>query len=191
MTHPHHARAAAALWTLCVALDQLDDRVREENDAILAERATAADPLKSPSWGRRHALGGHGDPTGDAIAALGPPRPNRWAALRTEVWSQLRDVAEHLPGLADPLDRLRAAVPHMSDRMADATQLFADRIDGRVRRLLGLPADRQLVPRVPCPACAAVGLMLRGAPPVAERVVECTTCGAAWMWAEMVGSVAA
>jgi hypothetical protein len=189
--HPAQLRASAALHTLKAALAALEQRGEEEDRAIRIEYAARYEPLASPTFGRRHALGGHGDPTADAVGALGITRPNRWDEVQREVLGQLRDVAQHLPGLTDPMARLQNAVPHMSDRMADATRRLADRIDGRIRRQLRLDHDRRLLPRVPCPDCGATGLLVRTSPPLAERVVECTTCGQAWPWAAMVRSVVA
>ena len=190
--HPHQLRADAALHTLQAALDALADRVIDEDRAIRAEQAARAEPLKSPTFGRRHALGGHGDPTGDAVGTLGAVRPNRYDELEREVDQQLRDVARHLPGpVAVPLDRLQNAVPHMSDRMADATRILADRLDGRIRRLLRIGHDRQLVPRIACPGCDTTGLTMRTSPPFDVRVIECPTCGSAWPRSEVLRSAAA
>jgi hypothetical protein len=192
--HPHQLRANAALHSLRAALDTLADRVIDEAQAIRAEQAARFEPLKSPTFGRRHVLGGHGDPTGDAVGTLGTTRPNRYDELEREVDQQLRDVARHLPKdgyFGSPVRLLLHAVPSMSPAAADATRVLADRIDGRIRRLLKLPHDRQLVPRVPCPACDSVGLSMRTSPPPDQRVVECTTCTAAWLWIEIVGSTAA
>ena len=189
---PPQLRALAALWSLRTALDLLADRVIEEDRAIREEYRAAAEPLASPTWGRRHALGGHGDPTGDALDAISAVavRTNRWADLQAEAWTQLGHVAEHLPGLTDPLDRILATVPHMSDRMAAATRLLADRIDGRIRRLLVEVDDRQLVPRARCPLCDAAGLVLRTSAPLDQQVVECTTCDGAWTRDDVLGRAA-
>jgi hypothetical protein len=194
---PEHLRAGAALWSLRAALLTLSDREDAEERAIADERAAAADPLKSPIWGGRQALGGHSDPTSEALLALREPlRGNRYRDLSEEVEGQLADVARHLPeptrdGMrmvgTDPICRIEAALPAMSKAAAEATWTLADRIDARVRRLLGVPLDRQFVPGVRCPWCDAVSLMMRLAPPRAERVVECTTCDGAWLWTEMAG----
>lgn len=189
---PAQLRAQAALWALRAALVLLDQRIVEEDRAIREEYRAAAEPLRSPTYGTRTALGGHGDPTSDALDAISAVavRTNRWADLRAEVWGQLRDVAQHLPGLAGPLDRLHATVPHMSDRMAAATRLLADRIDGRIRRLLGEVDDRQLVPRARCPLCDAAGLVLRTSASLDQQVVECTTCDGAWTRDDVWGRAA-
>ena len=207
-------RAQAALWSLRAALALLADRIAEEDRAIRAARAAAADPLRSPMWGRRHALGGYGDPTSEAIEALGSvaARPNRWASLEREVLEQLASVAQHLPGQrcdgcprqhactalgcarvtrmtilsSDNLLVFEVAIPGMSAAAADATRVLCDRLDTRIRRLLGVPFDQHLVPRTPCPDCDTVSLIMRTSPPPAQRVVECTSCGAAWTRSEMV-----
>ncbi|MEU8821818.1 hypothetical protein [Actinoplanes sp. NPDC048796] len=188
---PAQLRARAALWSLRAALAALEARALDEAQHIAAEEATTRSLLKSPTWGRRRALGGHADPVAGAIDAPELVRVNQWSKTQADVIVELRGVAEHLPGLAGPLDRLQAAVPHMSDRMADGTRLFADRIDGRVRRKLVIHADRLLVPRALCPTCDTTGLTMRLSPPAEERVIECTTCGGAWLRNEALRSVAA
>ncbi|BAL85480.1 hypothetical protein AMIS_2600 [Actinoplanes missouriensis 431] len=195
MTNQHHQlRASAALHTLEAALAALDDRVDDEYRAIRAEQAARYEPLKSPTFGRRHALGGHGDPTGDAAGTVGTTRPNRYAELRTEVQEQLLNVSRHVPRtgyVAHPVRDLEAAIPAMSPRAADRARLWFDRIDGRIRRQLRIAHDRQLVPRIPCPDCDTTGLIMRLSPPLDARVIECTTCGSAWPRSEVLGGVSA
>jgi hypothetical protein len=189
VTHPHQLHAQAALWALDGALVLLADRADQEDRAIAAEYATAAVPLRSPAYGHRQALGGHGDPTAEAAGMLGaPPRQNRWTDLEVEVQQQLLTVAAKLPGDGwwNPVAHLRAALPTMSERSAAATAQLADRIDARIRRLLVEPDDRLRLPRVPCPACDTAGmLVLRTSAPEPERVVECTACDGAWPAAAM------
>jgi hypothetical protein len=184
---PEHLRAGAALWSLRASLSTLERREAEEARAIADERAAAADPLKSPVYGARQALGGHSDPTSEALLVIGgPPRSNRFSDLADEVTGQLADVAQHLPPAGhDSLTRIEAALPALSKAAAAATWQLADRIDSRIRRLLREPLDRKYVPRARCPWCDAVSLMMRLAPPRALRVVECTTCDGAWTWNEM------
>jgi hypothetical protein len=190
---PDQLRARAALDALAAAQHLLADRVIEEDRAIAAEHRAAAEPLRSPSYGRRMALGGHGDPTAEAVGTIAAPRANRWIALEAEVDQQLLAVAQHLPGArsTNPVAQIRAALPGMSERAAGAAAQLANRVDGRIRRLLGEPSDRQLVPRVRCPACDATGLVLRTAAPLAEQVIECTTCDQAWIRSKVMGSVGA
>ena len=178
---PEHLRAGAALWSLRASLGLLHDRDALEARVIADERAAAADTLKSTVWGSRRALGGHSDPTSDALLLIGdPPRVNRYTALVEEVTGQLDGVARHLPPAGhDPLGRIEAAIPALSQAAAEATRALLDRIDGRIRRLLHEPQDRQHIPRVRCPWCDAVSLTMRLAPPRHARVVECTTCDGA------------
>lgn len=193
---PEHLRASAVAWSLCASLDVLRSREAQEARVIADERAAAADPLKSSSWGLRRALGGHSDPTSDALLTLGaPPRVNRFTAVVDEIEGQLADVARHLPapspdspiwGLADGLTLIAAAIPGLSKDAAVAVWRLLDRIDGRIRRLLHLPYDRQFIPRIRCPWCDAVSLLMRMTPPRPARVVECTTCDGAWPWAEVI-----
>jgi len=187
---PEHLRAGAVLWSLRASLNMLHRRDAEEARVIADERAAIADPLKSAIWGQRRALGGHSDPTSEALLSLGdPPRANRYSALAEEVEGQLAAVAAHLPpaGIGS-LFRIEAALPALSKDAAVATWRLLDRIDGRIRRLLGEPYDRQFIPKVRCPWCDAVSLLMRLAPPRDARVVECTTCDGAWAWTEMAGS---
>lgn len=185
---PEHLRAGAVLWSLRRSLQLLHDRDAAEARAITDERAAAADPLQSPRWGTRQALGGHSDPTSEALLVLhSPSRTNRYTALVDEVTGQLAEVARHLPPAGhDPLARIEAAIPAMSKTAAEKTWHLLDKIDGRIRRLLHEPADRQYIPRAQCPWCGAVSLMMRLAPPQRARVAECTICPGAWLWTEMV-----
>lgn len=187
---PERLRAGAAAWSLRASLTLLDDREIQEARAIADERASAADPLKSPIYGARLALGGHGDPTSDALLLLDdPPRANSYTDLVAEVAGQLAGVARYLPPAGhDSLDRIQAAIPAMSEVAAAAMWRLLDRVDGRIRRLLHERADQQHLPRVRCPWCDAVSLTMRLAPPRRARVVECTTCDGAWLWTEMAGN---
>ena len=185
---PEHLRAGAALWSLRASLDMLHDRDAQEARVIADERAAAADTLRSPVWGHRQALGGHSDPTSEALLTLGdPPRANRYSALVEEITGQLDGVARHLaPAGHDSLSRIEAAIPAMSKEAAKRTyEDVLDRFDGRIRRLLHVPYDRRYIPEALCPWCNAVSLMRREAPPPSAWVAECTICPGAWLWSEM------
>lgn len=185
---PEHLRAGSVLWSLRASLGMLYERDAVEARAITDERAAAADPLKSPIWGTRRALGGHSDPTSDALLALREPRSNPYNDLIAQIEGQLSDVAQHLPPAGhDSLGRIEAAIPAMSKTAAKATWDLLYRIDSRIRRLLNEPIDRKFIPRVRCPWCDAVSLLMRLSPPQRQRVVECTTCDGAWTWIEMAG----
>ncbi|XTZ18174.1 hypothetical protein ACQSSU_12770 [Micromonospora echinospora] len=156
MTNPHRLHATAAAHSLDVALRQLDHQADLEDRAIREEQAAAREPLRSAAWGRRTALGGHGDPTGDAVlTARSGGRPNRYADLARDVDKRLTNVAQHLPPITgfNPLYRLQQAIPGMSPGTAAITTTLLVRLDERVRRELRIGPDRQPLTGVECPAC--------------------------------------
>ncbi|MFI6228897.1 hypothetical protein ACIBCR_16460 [Micromonospora echinospora] len=156
MTSPHHLHATAAAHSLDAALHQLDHQADLEARAIRAEQAAAREPLRSASWGRRTALGGHGDPTGDAaLTARTGGRPNRYAELASSTLDRLNAVAQHLPPVdgGEALYRIQTAIPGMSPGTAAGTTTLLLRLDERVRRELRIGPDRQPLTGVACPAC--------------------------------------
>ncbi|MFG2059683.1 hypothetical protein ACGFI9_37295 [Micromonospora sp. NPDC048930] len=173
---PHHHWAQSAAWSLDAALLALDARAVIEARAIRAQQEAAAEPLRSPSWGSRRALGGHGDPTGDALLTIGTARPNRYADLAADVQEQLHGVSHHLPGDSfNPLYRIREALPAFSPGTAHATWRLLDRLDGRVRRTRGLdiPSGRRHLVDVACPVCAGRALYVQTAGPESDWTVVC------------------
>lgn len=190
--HPHQLRATAALWALRAALDTLESHAALEARVIAEKTAAYAEPLRSPLWGRRNALGGHSDPTADAADTIRDTPTNRWAELWHETNQQLRHVANELqPAGIRPLDRFETAIPTMSERAANATRTLLDRTDARIRRLLHEPDDRQLIPRIRCPTCDTTSLVTRTTAPPARQIIECTTCDAAWWRTTILGNTAA
>ncbi|MEU7590695.1 hypothetical protein AB0A95_30940 [Micromonospora sp. NPDC049230] len=177
MTSPHHLHATAATWSLGAALTTLHATAAIEARAIRAQVATAAEPLRSPSWGRRYALGGHGDPTGDAINATrsARARPNRYELLHADVQEQLLTVAHHLPHPEhiNPLGRIRASIPGMQPGTAAGTTRLLDRLDERVRRILRLRPALERLPDVTCPACRRRLVYVQTAAPLDEQTVIC------------------
>ncbi|GLY21679.1 hypothetical protein [Micromonospora sp. NBRC 101691] len=156
MTNPHRLHATAAAHSLDAALRQLHHQADAEARAIREEQAAAREPLRSASWGRRTALGGHGDPTGDAVlTARTGGRPNRYANLVHDVDERLTAVARHLPAtvIGRPLTRLLSAIPGMSPGTAAITTTLLVKLDERVRRELRIGPDRKPLTGVECPAC--------------------------------------
>ncbi|WKU03735.1 hypothetical protein [Micromonospora sp. HUAS LYJ1] len=153
---PHYLHARAATLSLEFALDQLGAQAELEARAIRAEQAAVREPLRSASWGRRTALGGHGDPTGDAVlTARAGARPNRYANLHHDVLERLAAVAHHLPptGGINPLHRVQVAIPGMQPGTAATLTTLLSKLDERVRRELRIGPDREPLPGVECPAC--------------------------------------
>lgn len=179
----HRLDATAAAWSLHAALHALTARATAEDKA--AQIAAAAledhDGLRSPTWGGRRALGGHSDPTATAYLVGGlAVRANRYADLADDVTGQLHSIAQHLGSCGDPLDRIRLAVPLMSDRAAEATTTALTHLDGIVRRLLRIGPDREPVPG-PCPVCdVRERLYVQTPGPVEAWTVVCGACDGIW-----------
>lgn len=175
VSHPHVLSATSAAWSLTAALAQLHDRARQEARDIAMEVPAV---LRSSSWGRRHALGGHGDPTTDAaLSGTATTRINRYAVLLDGVTEHIGQMAGCWPDtVGDPLERIRAAVGVMRPRVAARTGEALEHLDGKIRRRLGILPDLAPVPgNPPCPACRLQMLRVQtSAPHPAEWTVICT-----------------
>ena len=171
MTHPHQLHALAAAWSLHHALTVLEEWARDWGDTTTTDVS-----IPSQVFGRRTALGGHGDPT--AAAALGawaPGTPNPHAALLGDMMRELDALAAHLPGAPgqDPLARIRARIPAMRPHVAARTRHALQHLDGKVRDRLNLGPDLTHVPGE-CPACHARGVLYAHTTDPARPIV----CGA-------------
>lgn len=172
---PHHLHATAAAWSLQAALDRLARRADTERRAIIAELMEPPPLLRSPVWGRRQALGGHGDPTtGAVIDTERPPRRNRYAELAADITARLTLPAGHLPGDGNPLDRILTAIPGMLPGTASATTKLLVRCDERVRQELRIGSDRRHLVDIACPACGERALYVQTAGPEHAWTVVCT-----------------
>lgn len=191
MTHTAALHARAAAHSLHDALTALRRAAAAEAAHIAAERLEAPDCLRSPAWGRRHALGGHGDPTATAYLTGGVPyRVNRAQALYDDLTEQLDRLAQSLPGTGDPLTRLRAAIPAQWPDIADALARALTRLDEVARRHLHLAPAREPLTGQPCHCCGQRRLEVTTAGPVTERVVVCANCCAVWPRDAVIGAVA-
>lgn len=139
MTHPHHARAQAALHSLRAARRQLHDLVAWHARNFELD---AADGLRSPRYGTRHGSGGHSDPIADTLAA-GTKFHDRWEQLADRTTDTLRWLVRRLqvPGAGDPLGQLEAALPTMTAGVVDQLLHWLTELDGRIRLALHLPLD--------------------------------------------------
>lgn len=182
LMHPHTLHALAAASSLAAALTVLEQRAKDAlKDAEAGNTADRDIPLSSPAWGRRHALGGHGDPTASiALGAWAPGGPEPHAALLGDLMRQLDHmVAEgNLPGAPgqDPLDRIRQAIPGMRPHVAGRTTQALDHLDGQARRRLQLPPDLTAVSGQ-CPACRTRGVLYATGGWVVCRATGCTCTG--------------
>lgn len=153
--HPHTLHALAAAHSLHAALTALQQRAREAAQDAIAGNSSGDVSIPSQVFGRRTALGGHGDPTpAAALGSWAPGGPEPHAALLGDLMRELDHMAAHLPGAPgqDPLARITAAVPSMRPHIAARTGQALQHLDGQARRRLQMPPD--LTPIAgECPAC--------------------------------------
>ncbi|MEU8186035.1 hypothetical protein [Micromonospora carbonacea] len=177
---PHHLHALAAAWSLQAALAALETAAKDAIDGALDGSRHGDVSIPSQVFGRRHGLGGHGDPVADlALGAWAPARPDPYAAALGGILRELDPIAGLLPGAPgmDPVTRIRLAVPAMSALAAERTAAALTRLDQSARRTLGIGPDRHpLRGPVPptCPACGArATLHVQTAGPEAAWTVVC------------------
>lgn len=177
MTHPHTLHAQAAAASLAASLVALEQSARAALDGAVDGSSSVREvSIPSQVFGRRTALGGHGDPT--ATAALGAwasGHPNPYAALLGDMLRQLDQLAAHVPGAPgmDPVARIRQAIPGMRPHIAARTRQALQHLDGQVRRRLELPPALAPLPgNPPCRACGLQMLQVHTTDPA--RPVVCT-----------------
>ncbi|TDC81886.1 hypothetical protein E1193_13360 [Micromonospora sp. KC606] len=177
MTSPHHLAATAAGWSLHMARTRLQLLAEEEAAQITAEQLEAPEALRSPAWGRRHALGGHGDPTPSMVATADrPPRLNRWALLLARADRRITGVAAmlRLDG-PDPLRLILDATPRaLPGTAALVARHLADE-DTWIRNAIGTGPARAPLPGIACPHCGERQLYVQTAGPVDAWTVVCAT----------------
>lgn len=177
--HPHTLHALAAIDSLGDALTALRREAATEAAQIAAERLAAPACLRSPAWGRRHALGGHGDPTATTYLTGGVPfRVNRPQAVRADLTDQLALLALPLPGAGDPLARIRSAIPAATPRVLGPLAVALDTLDRSARRFLRQP--RPTAPlmlaggdQAECPGCRRRSLTVQQVGPREAWTVVC------------------
>jgi hypothetical protein len=180
---PPQLHATAATWSLQAALAELEAAAKAAIDAAVdGNRGDRDIPLGSQQFGRRHALGGHSDPTADlALGAWAPGGPNPDAALLGDLLRQLDHMAAHVPGApgTDPLTRIRRAIPGMRPHVAARTTEALNHLDRIARKQLGIgPALAPLPGNPACPNCRLQMLQQHTADPA--RPIVCTACGDIW-----------
>ncbi|WFE45320.1 hypothetical protein [Verrucosispora sp. WMMD1129] len=209
---PHHLTAAAAAESLRDAQRVLARRAtaeaRQRGEALIA-----AGPISSPTYGSRHAVGGHADPV---IATLTLSR----ASAHETTWLELlRRLDGKLSWLADtihagsgptPVGRIRDTIPRLLPGTARIVARHLADEDAWVRALPGdWPTNRRPLPGVPCPHCGQRQLQVQCAGPVDVWTVVCATgqlcvgagcgCGMAaavegaphiWRRADVIGAAA-
>ncbi|MEU5668969.1 hypothetical protein ABZ749_01100 [Micromonospora sp. NPDC047753] len=174
---PHHLHATAAAWSLHTARISLAvwlDREAAHNGAQLLDAAAV---LRSPTWGTRHGVGGHGDPTGGLLTAAPRwTRETRWAEVAERLEGRIAWLANQVaPGAAPALGRLIVRIPTLAAGTARVVaQHLADE-DAWIRDLLGDPPARVALLGVDCPHCGERQLYVQTAGPVDAWTVVCAT----------------
>ncbi|NIL64322.1 hypothetical protein [Salinispora arenicola] len=174
---PHHLHATAAAWSLKTALEHLAQLADDEATHIAAETLEAPALLRSPAWGRRHALGGHGDPTpGLAAVATAPraPRRNRWADMHTRSLRKLGWLADQLPTAPagpNPWWRIYDTIPRLQPGTAHVLARHLADEDTCVRAAVGCGPQRELLDAIACPN-----------PRCAQRRIHIQTAGPPEVW---------
>ncbi|WP_320069621.1 hypothetical protein [Micromonospora sp. RTGN7] len=193
---PYHLHAVAAAWSLQAALAALEAAAKASlTGAIDGSRGDHDIAIPSQVFGRRHGLGGHGDPTADlALGAWAPTRPDPRAEALGSILRELDPIAGLLPGAPgmDPVTRIRRAVPAMSAHAAGRTAVALGHLDRSARRTLGIgPAREPLVGIAStCPDCGQRRLEVTTAGPEDARAVVCGACNGIWPRAVVLSAVA-
>lgn len=177
MITPHHLAATAAAWSLRAARGRLAHLARTEARRADAELLAAATLLRSPTYGTRHGVGDHGDPTG-LCAGQREPRITTWRDLLARSDHRLGWLAEQLrvaDGIFPALDCIRDAIPTLlPGTAARVGQHLADE-DAWVRAAVRLAPATTPLPGVPCPHCGERQLQVHTAGPVDAWTVVCAT----------------
>ncbi|WP_229401932.1 hypothetical protein [Micromonospora okii] len=195
MTTPHHLAATAAAWSLQAALAALETAAKAAIAAAVDGDRSGDIAIPSQVFGRRHGLGGHGDPTADAaLGAWAPGRPDPHAQALGDLLRALDPIAGLLPGAPgmDPVTRIRRAIPAMSPLAAERTAQALRRLDEVARRTLRIGPARTPLVGVPCPApgCGQRRLEVTTCGPEPDRAVMCAACAGIWPRALVLGAVA-
>lgn len=176
MTHPHTLHATAAAWALRAARGRLVELAGLEARANATRLLDAAAVLRSPAWGRRHALGGHSDPT-SAVLTAPDEHETSWRELLDRLDRKVTWIADAIgctpPAVPNPLDRILGGLPYLrrSPGPLAAAHLWDE--DRWVREAVGLAPARRPLPGIACPACGLRALAVLDGGPVTEWTVVC------------------
>jgi hypothetical protein len=158
VTHPHVLHAEAALWSLRCARQLLADQVDREAADNGAQLLAAAPILTSPTWGTRHAVGGHGDPTGLLVLGELSTRVTTWSERAHRLGRRLGWLADQVDGggRGDPLARIATLIGASAARSAPVVAIVARHLadeDRWIRDALALDPEETVLPGTQCPAC--------------------------------------
>lgn len=172
---PHHLHATRTAWAVHTALGRLTELVAAEVRQQVDHALAAADGLRSPLYGQRHAIGGHADPvTATVEATRAQPAVTTWAELRQRAHDRLKWIAAQLDGTpGDPLAAVRDRIPALSpSRAAVLTRHLTDE-DTWIRAAARMPPTGQPLVGVPCPRCGIRGLQVHTDGPETVWTVTC------------------
>ncbi|WKU07993.1 hypothetical protein [Micromonospora sp. HUAS LYJ1] len=175
---PHHLHARAALESLRLARQHLAVLARREAARnAWAEQLPAAPILHAPTYGTRHATGGHADPVSGRLAVEEPPaRLVTWATRWEIADSRLNGIARMfgIPA-THTLARIRHAIPTLLPATAAVLAQHLVDEDVLVRGWLDLPAYHEPLVGVACPHCGERQLVVQTAGPADAWTVICAT----------------
>ncbi|SCL21657.1 hypothetical protein [Micromonospora inyonensis] len=177
MTSPHHLHATRTTWALDVALTRLHQLARLETRHRSDQYLAAADRLRSPIYGVRHATGDHADPVGAVLTAPeGSGHTSGWVELSQRAHDRLTWIATQFraqPGQA-PLTAIRNRIPMLLPGTAALLAKHLADEDTWIRAAVRLePAGMPLV-GVPCPRCGHRTLTAHTDGPTNTWTITCT-----------------
>ncbi|WDZ87201.1 hypothetical protein [Micromonospora cathayae] len=174
---PHHLHAVRTTWALHTALTRLGELAVLESRLRTDETLSAADGLRSPLYGQRHATGGHSDPVSATLTLHdATARVTRWADLSQRATDRLRWIADMIGATPapDPWWRIHTRTPRLpAATAATITRHLADE-DTWIRAAVRLAPAGQPLTGVPCPRCGVRQLQVHTDGPEASWTVTCT-----------------
>lgn len=174
--HPYLLHARTAAWSLHTARTALADLARAEQIRTpWPEPLPAAPCLRAPTYGQRHAIGGHADPVSGRVAVELPPvRSTGWIKRLATHQGRLSGLARMLGATGhDPLAAIQAALPRMLPGTARVVAAHLRDEDDLVRGWLDLAPAVEPLPGVACPACTQRRLVVNTGGPEAAWTVTC------------------
>ncbi|WP_416902740.1 hypothetical protein [Micromonospora echinospora] len=176
MTSPHHLHATRTAWALHTALTRLSELVTVETRRRSDHYLAAANQLRSPVYGVRHATGDHADPVGGVLTAPDATVPARWADLSQTAHGRLSGIAGMFranPG-SDPHTAIVGRIPHLTPSTAAILHKHLTDEDAWIRAAVRLePAGTPLV-GVSCPRCGVRQLQVHTDGPAEAWTVTCS-----------------
>ncbi|WP_420123191.1 hypothetical protein [Nakamurella sp.] len=177
MTSPHHMHATAAALAVRDARTRMATLATTTARRAVDHRLQAATVLRSPTYGTRHAIGGHGDPVGGLLTAPAPTtRDTTWVDLFRRSTGRLEWLARMIHADEGPaVGRILTAIPRLSPATAAVVARHLVDEDAWVRAAVGLGPACSPLPGVVCPHCGERQLVVQTAGPVEAWTVVCAT----------------